>query len=106
MNIPTFDFRGNKFVNEDGKLTDVAQGFMDELINALIAAIGQEGSQVAQQSADNITTIQNNQIISATGIITNTAQYGTIMYDSTNNTGRFSINNGSNLPIFKTITLT
>jgi hypothetical protein len=106
MNIPTFDFRGNKFVNEDGKLSDVAQAFMDELINALIAGAGQEGLVSPTQNAANIVTIQNNQTTGPTGIISPTCDFGTSLYNSDANSIMFTINDGSGNPIFKTVTLT
>lgn len=102
--VPIMDFRGSKFVNEDGTLTDVAQSFFDLLTTVLIKNIGQEGIIVPSQSATNITTIQNNMTTNILLSNSYTCQFGTLLYDNTNNFLKVALNNGSNIPIFKTIT--
>jgi hypothetical protein len=96
-NLPT-----SPITNQDGTLSDVGKDFFNALISGLQANFSNEGLVAPPQNASNITTIQNNQLENSQY----TCQYGTILYDSTNNSGRFAINNGSGAPIFKTITLT
>lgn len=110
MNIPTFDFRGSRFVNTDGTLSDVAQAFLDSLLTVLIKNAGNEGlvaPSMSNASPDlNLTKIQNNVIVSPTGIATYTCQFGTLMYDSTPlgpNVLKVALNDGLGKPIFKTI---
>lgn len=103
-NIPKMDFRGNKFTNEDGTLTEVAQSFFDLLSNVLIKNIGPEALVAPTQSATNINTIVNNVTTGPTGLTTYTCQFGTIIYDSDTNTTLVCLNNGSGVPVFKTIT--
>jgi len=105
-NIPIMDFRGSKFVNPDGSLTDVAQSFFDLLQQILVNNIGTEGLVAPSQTAVGITQIQNNTTSSVTGLISNTCQFGTLLYDSDNNLLKVALNNGSGNPIFKTITAT
>lgn len=103
MMIPTMDFRGQQFVNEDGTLTAVAQSFLDSLLSLMQSNLGQEGLVMPPQKSSDITIIQNNINKSPTEIITYTCNYGTMIYDETNNVGKLALNNGSGVPIFKTI---
>jgi len=103
MKIPSMDFRGNKFVNADGTLTDVAQSFFDLMNTVLIKNLGDEGVVVPSEDATNIGIIQNNKTISPTGIETNTCEFGTLIYDSTNNKLKVALNDGSGSPTFKEI---
>ncbi len=103
MKIPIMDFRGNKFVNEDGTLTDVAQAFFDLLNTVLIKNIGDEGLVSPTQSASDIAIIQNNFTLSPTGLTTYTCDFGTIVYDSTNNKAKVALDDGMGAPIFKEI---
>jgi hypothetical protein len=102
-NIPIMDFRGVKFVNDDGSLTDVAQAFFDSLQSILVRNFGEEGLVSPSQSASNITTIQNNQEEGPTGILSHTCKFGTFIYDSSNNKGKICLDDGSGNPIFKEI---
>lgn len=104
MIIPTMDFRGQKFVNPDGTLSEVAQNFLDALQSLMNTFIGEEGVVMPTQTASNITVIQNNTQMTPNGVNYHTCAYGTLIYDSTDNTARVALNNGSNAPIFKTIT--
>ena len=81
VSIPSMNFRGNKFVNEDGTLTDVAQGFFDTLQKTLISNIGEEGLVAPSQSTTDKLTIQNNIVTSVTNNQTYTCQFGTFLYD-------------------------
>lgn len=104
--IPIMDFRGSKFVNEDGTLSDVAQSFFDLLNTVLIKNIGSEGVIAPSQSASNIMIIQNNK---TTNVVLNnsyTCQFGTLIYDNTNNKLVVSLDNGSGAPIFKNVLTT
>ena len=97
-NIPIIDFRGKKFTDENGILTDAAQYFFDSLTTALIKNIGQEGLVAPTQTDSNITLIQNN--ISNNAY---TCQYGTIIYDSSTNIGKIALNDGTGKPKFYNI---
>lgn len=101
MQLPTMDFRGNKFVNTDGTLTDVAQNFFDTLNHVLIKNIGQEGLVMPAQKSNDIDVIQNNTTQSATGNITYTCQFGTVIYDNESNKAKVALKNLDGTPIFK-----
>ena len=101
--IPSMDFRGNKFTNEDGTLTELGQQFFDLLHVCLQKIIGSEGLVAPTQPSSNITIIQDNIVVSPTGTETNTCQFGTLIYDSTLNELRVALNNGSGAPIFKQV---
>ncbi len=105
--IPIMDFRGSKFVNEDGTLSDVAQSFFDLLTTVLIKNIGQEGIVSPTQSVSNITIIQDNQeknILTVNNVYT--CKFGTLIYDSTNNKLVVSLDDGFGVPIFKNVLTT
>jgi len=103
MKIPTMDFRGNKFVNEDGTLSDVAQAFFDNLIDVLTKGAGDEGLQVPSQSNPDIITIQDHTVTGPTGISTKTCQFATLIGDTTNNKLMVALDNGSGTIVFKNI---
>lgn len=96
------NFLDTPVVNKDGQFTDEWRNIMQQVFQSLQLNFGNEGLVMPTQTDANITTIQNN--VDNNG--NPTAQYGTILYDSTNNSIRISINNGLNAPIFKTVTLT
>lgn len=99
MNIPNLPI--GAIVDKDGLFTDVGKNFFNQLIVELQTNASQEGLVSPTQTASNIVTIQNSQLPNGEYA----TSYGTILYDSTNNTGRFAINNGSGAPIFKTFVL-
>jgi len=101
--LPNMDFRGQKFVNSDGTLTDTAQGFLDLLHLCLNKIIGMEGLVAPTQSSSNIAVIQNNKTTSPTGTQTNTCQFGTLIYDNVLNELRVALSDGSGLPVFKQV---
>lgn len=103
MKIPNMDFRGQKVVNENGTFTDSVQNFFDLLHTILVNNLGDEGVVIPSQSASNIITIQDGTNKSSTGIVTHTCEFGTMIYDSTNNEPKIALNNGSGNPLFKTI---
>jgi len=84
VRIPNMNFRGNKFVNEDGTLTDVAQGFFDLLNTALNNIVGNEGLVAPSQNNTNIVTIANNNVISQTGNVVYTCKPGTLIWNTDN----------------------
>lgn len=100
MNVP--DLPIDEFVTADRKLSDVGKNFFQQLISQLQNNFSNEGLVAPTQSSTNITIIQNNQ----NGTEQYTCSYGTILYNSTGNSIQIAINNGSNVPIFKTVTLT
>jgi hypothetical protein len=99
MRIPNIPV--GKVLNEEGYLSDEFKTFFYELIKTMQENLGDEGLVSPTQTASNLTIIQNN-------VLPNGAyscKFGTTLYDSTNNTGRFAIDNGSGAPIFKTFVL-
>jgi hypothetical protein len=63
------------------------------------------------QTAADILAIQNHVNLipdgnSGTNFQVYTCAFGTMIYDSTNNSIRIAVNNGADAPIFKTVTLT
>ena len=94
-------------VNEQGLPTIDMLTFLQTLVTNLQRYLGNEGLVAPTQTATNITTIQNNTVPNPSGgSPVYTCQYGTIIYDSTNNLMKMVIDNGSGAPIFKTVTLT
>lgn len=75
--------------------------FFDFLIKQLQSNASNEGVVSPSQSASDILKIQNNQLQN----LSYTCQYGTSIYNSTANSIMFAINNGANVPLFKTVTL-
>lgn len=102
--VPSMNFRGNKFVNEDGTLTAVAQGFFDLLNAYLVTNVGDEGLVAPSQITTSITAIQNAKNVSDTGIESYKCQFGTFIYDSAVNKMKVALNAGAGAPIFKEIT--
>jgi len=100
MNIPTLDFGGTQFTDDNGMLTDVAQKFMDILVQVLMLNVGPEGFVVPSLSLSNINIVQNNQDLQGNY----TCQFGTMVYDTDNNQLKVALNNGSGIPIFKIVT--
>lgn len=107
MNIPNFQDipvvvkRGDQFY-----WSDEWRSIIQELLQTLQLNAGPEGLVAPTQPAPDkpsnaIALIQNNE---SNGV--KTCQFGTILYDKTNNSGRFCIADGSGNPLFKTITLT
>lgn len=109
-NIPRMDFRGNKFVNPDGTLTEVAQGFFDLLDTVLTKNIGPEAlvapSQSSTTTPNNIATIQNNKIVSNTNQTTYTCQFGTFLFDTATDNLLVAKGSLTGIPIFKTVMTT
>lgn len=103
--IPSMDFRGNKFVNEDGTLSETAQAFFDLLQTSLIKIIGNEGLVAPSQTTANINIIQNNLQTSPTNIETNTCQFGTFVYDEDSNQVKVTVDKGDGTPLFKQVSL-
>lgn len=105
--IPIMDFRGSKFVNEDGTLTEVSQSFFDLLTTILIKSIGQEGIVSPTQDSASIALIQDNQVSNVlTGNSSYTCQFGTLIYDSTNNKLIVALDDGFGIPVFKNVLTT
>lgn len=98
MKIP--DYKHEKAVDEKGYFTVQWQQFFDQLSKQLQMNAGEEGLVMPTQPATSITTIQNNQNIQKQY----TTQFGTLIYDSTDNTARLALNDGTGKPTFKTIT--
>jgi hypothetical protein len=81
--------------------TDDEVTFRKILISSLQTNFGNEGVAISQQTDESIAIIQANQKENGQY----TLAYGTFIYDSTNNRLLFSINNGSNVPVFMQIAL-
>ncbi len=101
--IPSMDFRGNKFVNQDGTLTESAQNFFDLLNTCLMKIMGSEGLVAPSQPTSNISSIQDNQQISQTNVVTYTCQFGTFIYDESANQVKVALNKGDGTPLFKQV---
>lgn len=108
MNIPSFqDIPVIVKRGDDYYWSDEWRNIMQQLIQALQLDASDEGlvapTQTSAASPNNkIQLIQNNQLSNGSY----TCKFGTMLYDSTNNSGRFCVNNGAGIPLFKTITLT
>lgn len=94
---PMYEVKGNQVL-----LTSVGKNFFEQFISFFFMNFSNEGLVAPTQTAANITTLQNFQNSNGTY----KTQYGTILYDSDDNSIRIAINNGSGIPIFKTVTLT
>lgn len=96
------NLQSNKITDKDGNATDDELTFRHTLITNLQKLFGNEGCVVPTQSAANITIIQNNTVTNPGTGLSNvyTCQYGTILYDSTNNEIKIALNNGSDMPVF------
>jgi hypothetical protein len=106
MNIP--NFIDCKVVDEKGYFTAEYKIILQQLFTELQANASNEGLVAPTQTAANIALIQSTfAVLSPTNStpIYN-CQYGTILYNETANSIQIAINNGSNAPIFKTVTLT
>lgn len=105
--VPTMDFRGSKFVNEDGTLSEVAQSVFDALQTYIVKNLGNEGLVASTQSSDpannTILQIQNNTLTSPTGTPYKTCQFGTFLYNSYTGKQMVTVNPGGGVPIFKNI---
>ena len=101
MNIPNLPPL-SPTVDENRMRTPTEQVFMDQLIKQLQQNAGPEGLVMPTQDATNITAIQNNQLPNGEY----TCAYGTMLYNSTANSIMIAIDNGSGVPVFKTVTIT
>ena len=100
-----------RIVDANGQPTDEEQTFRQALLTLLQSLFGTEGVVMPSQTATNITSIQNNTDTTpgtspATTVYT--CQFGTMIYDSTDNSIRIAIDSGgpTHAPVFKTVTLT
>jgi hypothetical protein len=101
MNIP--DLPIDAIIDPDtGRFSDVGKTFFQQLLTQMQNALSNEGFANPNQTATNITTIQNNQ----NGKGQYTCAFGTCLYNSTANSIQFAIDDGTGAPIFKTATLT
>jgi hypothetical protein len=91
-----------KMVDDEGNPTTGELTFRNALVSSLQNYVGNEGLVAPTQLASDITVIQNNQLSNNEY----TCAFGTIIYDSTNNSIRIAVNNGSGAPVFLTVTLT
>jgi hypothetical protein len=97
-----------KIVDDNGMPTQDEQTFRQALLTLLESIAGNEGLVAPILTSSQITTVQNNsqQVPGANPGFYYTCQYGTIVYNSTANSIQIAIDNGSGVPIFKTVTLT
>jgi hypothetical protein len=101
MNVPSF--LDSRVIKEDGTWTDEWKTIMQALFQNMQSNLGNEGLVMPMQSAANIATIQNNTVL-VNGNTIYTCSYGTMIYNSSANTAQVALNNGSGVPMFKTIT--
>jgi len=100
-----------KIVDEDGNPTDEELQFRQQLITTLQSIVGPEGLIAPSQTAANITTIATNTVQNPSNPLTTvyTAQYGTIIYESDagspDTSMKVIVNDGTNVPVIKTFTL-
>lgn len=94
---PMFRLEGNNIV-----MTGSGENFFTNLIKYLITNVSSEGLVAPTQTATNITTLQNFQFPNGQYKVA----FGTMIYDSVDNTLRVAINDGTGKPVFKTATLT
>ncbi len=94
MNVPNLPT--DPIVDNKGILTTIGKNFFEQLIKELFINFSNEGLVSPTQSDSNVTTIQNNQNSKSQY----TTPYGTLLYNSTNNSLMVALNNGSNAPIF------
>lgn len=95
-----------RMVDDNGNATDDESTFRQTLITSLQTNFGDEGVVLPTQSYANILTIQNNfESDPITGLPVYTCQYGTMIYNSTDNSIMIAVDNGG-VPLFKTVTLT
>lgn len=106
MNIPNFMDIGVVIKEGDSYMwSDEWSNIIQQLIQTLQDNAGREGLVMPTLSAADILTVQNNLAQDGT---TYTCQYGTMVYDSTNNRVMIAVSDGGlpPAPIFKTVTLT
>jgi len=111
-NLPT-----GRIVDENGYPTVEEQTFRQTLLTLLQNNLGDTGTVVTSLSQSNINQIVNNtQTMSVPGnspIVTYTCPFGTLFYNidapSMSNPGGYglqvTVNNGSNIPVLKTVTI-
>lgn len=101
MNIPSLPV--DALINlKTGDMSDSWRNFFDILLNELQTNASNEGLVSPTQNSTNIGIIESNTLQNGSY----TLQYGTCLYNSSANTMMFAINNGSGVPVFKTVTLT
>lgn len=88
MNVPNFIH--DKFVDENGYLTDGWRLFFNQLINEMNENLSQEGIVMPSQTTDNADIIKTD------------ALNGTILYDSTTNELKVRLNDG-NFHVIQTV---
>lgn len=98
-------------VDDKGYPVPTEIAFRQTLISGLQTNFGNEGlvapSQTNVDSSDNVTTIQNNTVITTEGGEPQyTCQGGTLLYDSTNNHLLVCILDSMGVPTFKVVTVT
>lgn len=102
MNIP--NYLEIKVIDEKGYFTPQWKIVMQQLLTELQNNASNEGLVAPSQDASNITTIQNNQVNNPAPPPSTlyTCQFGTLLYDSTNNLLKVALSNAG-VPDFKTI---
>jgi hypothetical protein len=103
-NLPT-----GKMVDDKGNTSDDELTFRQVLVTNLQKLFGPEGCVVPSQTAADITNIQNNNYVDeGSGETVYTCEFGTILYNSTDNSIMIAVSDGliPPKPIFKTVTLT
>lgn len=88
MNVPNFIH--DKFVDENGYLTDGWRLFFNQLINEMNENLSQEGIVMPSQTTDNADIIKTD------------ALNGTILYDSTTNELKVRLSDG-NFHVIQTV---
>jgi hypothetical protein len=93
-------------VDKDGNPTQAELNFRQMLLQQLQLLMGNEGLVMPMQSSSNITTIQDNSnLVPGTNITTYPCQFGTMIYNETDKSVMVAIDDGTGVPVFKTVTL-
>ncbi len=98
-------------VDKDGNPTDDELTFRQALLSLLQKIAGGEGLVMPAQDEDNIDVIQDNRVPnpvtgSTTVDFSYSCEFGTLIYDTTNNSIRVAVDDGAGAPLFKTVTIT
>ena len=95
-----------RVIGEDGHFTPEWKIIMQQLLTTLLSNAGPEGLVAPTQTDANLTLIQNHQVQSSIApdvpTFIYTCQFGTLLYDSDNNTLRVALSNAG-VPQFYTV---
>ncbi len=94
-------------VDKDGNPTQAELNFRQMLLQQLQLLMGNEGLVMPSQSSSNITTIvAGSSITPGTDVTVYSCQFGTLLYNSTDNSIQVVVDDGMGVPTIKTVTIT